>query len=362
MSAALPPLPAEDLAHVLAHTGELWRGARGARFFVTGGTGFFGTWLLESFARANDTWQLGMRATVLSRDPAAFARKAPHLASRDDLDFVAGDMRSFAFPAGEFRFVIHAASETSIAATGADPASICEAIIEGTHRVLDFAAQAGVRKFLLTSSGAVYGVQQPDQTHVSEDSASRPVTGYGQGKLAAEGLTLERAQAAGFECKIARCFAFVGPHLPLDSHFAIGNFMRDALRGGPMRVEGDGTPRRSYLYAADLAVWLWTLLFVASAGRTYNVGSASEVSIADVARAVASASGYGVPVEILTAPQAGAPVTRYIPAIDRAAQELGLRVRIPLDEAIRRTMAWLLTSPPRNPCESGDGGCSHRAG
>jgi nucleoside-diphosphate-sugar epimerase len=340
MPAPLPPLPAADLDHVLAHTRKLWPAARGTRFFITGGTGFFGTWLLESFARANDSLGLGMRAVVLTRDPVAFARKAPHLAARADLEWVAGDMRNFTFPPGQFPFVIHAASDTTPASAGSDPASAKDAIVAGTERVLAFAAQAGTRKLLLTSSGAVYGPQPPGLTHIPEDYIGRPTTGYGHGKLRSEELCLEHTRRHGCEVKIARCFAFVGPHLPQDAHYAIGNFIRDGLAGGPIRVTGDGTPRRSYLYGADLAVWLWTMLFVAPAGRIYNVGSAADASIADIAHAVARALGRPVSVEILAAPQPGSPCKRYVPGVDRAGSELGLRVQIPLDEAIHRTLAW----------------------
>ncbi|MBI2514257.1 MAG: NAD(P)-dependent oxidoreductase [Opitutae bacterium] len=340
MTAPLPPLPDEDLEHVLAHTRELWRGAAGARFFITGGTGFFGMWLLESFARANDTWRLGMRATVLSRSPEAFARKAPHLATRGDLEFVAGDVKSFPFPIGRFPYVVHAAGDTVVAPAGADPEPVRSAIVDGTRRVLDFAAQTGARKFLLTSSGAVYGVQPVEVTHIPEEMPACPVTGYGQGKLAGEELCRERASAGGFEVKIARCFAFVGPHLPLDAHFAVGNFIGDALCGGPIQVAGDGTPQRSYLYAADLAVWLWTLLFRAENGRAYNVGSGDALTIAETADRVRATIAPGATIRIARHAVPGAVPMRYVPSVRRAGQELGLQARIPLDDALRRTAAW----------------------
>jgi nucleoside-diphosphate-sugar epimerase len=342
MNAALPP---EDLAHVLAHTRELWGEARGQRFFITGGTGFFGRWLLESFCLANDELQLGLRATVLTRDPARFAGQAPHLAARAELEFIGGDVRKFAYPAGTYRYMIHAATEASASLNEQAPGEMLDTIVSGTRHALGFAAQAGVQKLLLTSSGAVYGRQPAGLTHVSEDYAGAPDplaagSAYGVGKREAEQMCTAHARRHGYEAKIARCFAFVGPHLPLDAHFAIGNFIRDALAGGPIRIAGDGTPHRSYLYAADLAVWLWTMLFRAPTARTYNVGSSESVSIRETAAAVAGV--FPSPIEITVAqPAVSQAPSRYVPAIARAENELGLRVRIPLAKAIERTVRWL---------------------
>ena len=114
MSAPVKPLPGDDLDHVLAHTRDLWIEARGQTFFITGGTGYFGMWLLESFAHANDALALGMRAVVLTRDPEGFAKKAPHLTSRSDIEFVQGSLSSFTFPHGRFDHVIHAAADTGV--------------------------------------------------------------------------------------------------------------------------------------------------------------------------------------------------------------------------------------------------------
>lgn len=345
MSAPVKPLPPEDLAHVLAHTRELWAEARGQPFFITGGTGFFGMWLLESFTYINDALGLGMRAVVLTRDPAAFAHKAPHLTIRADLEFVSGDVRTFEFPAGRFTYVIHAATEASAKLNDEAPQEMLDAIIGGTRHVLDFAAQAGVQKLLLTSSGAVYGRQPSEITHVSEGYLGAPDpllpgSAYGEGKRVSEHMCVVHACQHGYQVKIARCFAFVGPYLPLDTHFAIGNFIRDALRGQPIRIGGDGTPTRSYLYASDLAVWLWTLLFRAPSARAYNVGSAEDLTIKQLADTVASSIDARLSVHVTQAATPGHSISRYVPSVDRAIGELGLNIKIPLPEAIARTARW----------------------
>lgn len=336
---------ANDLDHVLAHTRGLWEELRGQRIFITGGTGFFGCWLLESFVWANDKLGLEASAVVLTRNPEAFRAKAPHLASHPAIQLYTGDIRSFDFPPGRFSHVIHAATEASARLIAEDPLTMFETIVEGTRRALEFARQSGARKFLLPSSGAVYGRQPPEITHISEDycggpDTSEPGSAYGEGKRAAELLCTLYARQFGLEPKIARCFAFVGPYLPLDIHFAIGNFIRDGLRGGPIKVNGDGTPCRSYLYAADLAIWLWTILVRGNSLRPFNVGSETALTIRDVAQAVANLFEPPPGITTAHAPQPGRAADRYVPAARRAQTELGLREAFSLAEAISHTIEW----------------------
>ena len=339
-----PPLATADLDHILAHTRQLWEEARGQSFFITGGTGFFGMWLLESFCHANDSLELQARATVLTRDKRAFALKAPHLFNRHDLLFVEGDVRNFSFPAGRFRFVIHGATEASARLIEEAPALMLDAIVTGTRRTLEFATQAGAEKLLFTSSGAVYGPQPSGLPHIPETHPGTPdplsrSSSYAIGKLAAEHMCFVHSGTHRFDLKIARCFAFVGPHLPLDTHFAIGNFIGDVLAGRDIRIAGDGTPYRSYLYAADLAIWLWTILFRGRPGRPYNVGSQEGMPLSEIARIVEATLRGERPVFVARPPGDGA-ASRYVPDVTRAAAELGLHPLVPLDDALRRTVAW----------------------
>jgi nucleoside-diphosphate-sugar epimerase len=333
---------AADLEHILEHTRELWEELRGERIFITGGTGFFGCWLLESFAWANDRLNLNASALVVTRNLEAFRKKAPHLAAHPAVHFHVGDVRSFDFPPGNFSHIIHAATESSTKQSTEEPITVFDTIVEGTRHTLEFARQCQAQKFLLTSSGAVYGKQPPGMTHIPEEypgapDPTDPHSAYGEGKRAAETLSALYAEQAGFEAKIARCFAFVGPYLPLEAHFAIGNFIRDGLNGGPIIVKGDGTPRRSYLYAADLAIWLWTILFKGRSLRPYNVGSEESMSIAEVAQSVADQFPGRMMVEVREQTSLLNLIDRYVPDIQRAKNELGLAVYITFEDSVVRT-------------------------
>lgn len=335
----------EDLDLVLDCTRDLWEELRGANVFITGGTGWIGTWLLESFCWANARLRLDAHATVLTRSPQSFEQSAPHLALDPAITLHPGDIRTFSFPEGKFSHVIHGATESSAKLNRENPALMFATIVDGTRRCLEFAAQCGARKFLLTSSGAVYGTQPLDLPRVPESYSGGPDpldpnSAYHEGKRAAELECVLLSKSAGFETKVARCFTFVGPYMKLDAHFAVGNFIRDHLRGGPIVVQGDGTAVRSYMYTADMVVWLWTILLRAPAARAYNVGSEDAITIAELAQEVARVLRPAVRVEIRREVVAGGGAQRYVPSTVRANSELGLRQYVSLDEAIRRTYEW----------------------
>ncbi len=326
---------AADLDAMERALAPLWRHLSGARIFMTGGTGFIGRWMLEALVRA----PVEVEVVLLSRNTAGFAARAPHIAER--VAMIRGEIGDFAAPKGRFTHVIHGATDASADLNANDPRRMFDTIVAGTRRVLDFAVERSAQRLLFMSSGAVYGIQPWEVTHVAEDwpggpDPRDPKSAYGEGKRAAEMLCAIYGKQFGLDVVTARIFALLGPLLTLDIHFAAGNFILDAMAGRTIRVQSAGTAVRSYLYAADLAVWMWTVLLTGEKGAAYNLGSEEAVSIADLARRTAQVLG-GPGVEILGRPDPGWNPGRYVPSTELVRRELGVVPTVGLDEAIRRT-------------------------
>lgn len=339
---ALPPLPRDDLNHACAVVGKRWEGLRHQHLFLTGGTGFVGKWLLATLLEANRQLTLDCNVTVLTRNPDAFKAHAPDLATSDHVELVQGDVRNVELPGRRFDRVIHAATDVAMGGQDLDVFDTC---VTGTRRVLDLALQAGAGSTLLVSSGAVYGRQPADLPAMNEDFTGtleppQAASAYTTGKRAAEWLAQAYARQHGLNVLTARCFAFVGPYLPLDKHFAIGNFLRDAIARQPIVIRGDGTAIRSYLYAADMAAWLWAVLLQGRPRGIYNIGGEEAVSIRDLAHRIVDLLGADSAISVLKQASPGLAAERYVPDASRTSTELSLPNAVTLDDAIRRTAAW----------------------
>ena len=292
------------------------------KILLTGGTGFFGKSILDMLRRGNLS---GYEFTILSRDPEKFLRNFPEFSGLPQVKFISGDVRTFEV-SGSFEAMILGATPASVTVPDEEMRSI---IIDGTLNSLKIARNCAVKKLLFISSGAVYGKQKVP--NVPETAPCEPATAYGIAKLEAEKLCF----ASGIPAVSARCFAFTGKYLDRNIHFAIGNFMRDALNGKKIIVNGDGTPLRSYLYADDLVRWLFNLLERGKDGQAYNVGSDRAVSISELAALTAQILSPGTAVDIKGVPEKGKIPQPYVPDITRSRLENLSSEVIPLEEAIR---------------------------
>lgn len=348
----MPDFLNRDLDTILERTVSLWNELRGGRLFITGGTGFTGRWLLESFLYANDCLDLGAQVVILTRDFAAFGQKAPQLAEHLAVQLWKGDVRDFPFPPGRFTHIIHAAAESDPRQYLDHPMRMLDTMLSGTRHMLDFALQCGTPKFLLVSSGMVYGRQPLEVAYLSEDYPGEPdvrdpFSVYGEGKRLSELLCMTYGHHYGLQVKIGRCFSSLGPFLPVGENEFIGRLIRDGLNDRPMWISELQSSRLSFLYAADLAVWLWTILVRGECYRAYNVGSEQAISIADLAQRIGQVFQpprevcfFGCDQDPVESGTISRPPENYVPSTESARVELQLRQEIDLEEAVRRTVEW----------------------
>lgn len=345
---ALPPVERSELVPLAeALPASDWEALAGQHLFVAGGTGFLGCWLLELLLHANDRFRLGLRLTVLSRQPDRFRTKAPHLATHSAVTLLAGDIRDAISLAVRCDFVIHAAAD--VEQPDADAVHAFDAIVQATRGALGLASRSGARRVLHVSSGAVYGQQPLDVARLAESHPFAPDRGdpraaYALGKRVSEWLADQAARTAGFQVVHARLFAIVGAYIPLHAHFAAGNFLADAALGRAIRVAGTGAPLRSYLHAGDAAAWLLAMLVRGSPGTAYNVGAEEAISIRDLAHEVAALAGVGV--EVADPTPSGALPPRYVPDTSLARGSLGLRRYTAFPAALEHSLRWVRRLPP----------------
>lgn len=310
----------------------------GQRLYLSGATGFFGKNLLALLAHLHGR---GLRFEVvgLSRDPARFMAEEPWAAELPWLRLMSGDACQPWPGEGRFDLLLHAATDTH-ANAHIDLQAVFDNGVTATRQMLAFAARTGVRRLLLTGSGAQYGELTAPASDDSPQACmpGRPASAYGEAKRVAELLAALHAARHGCEVVPTRCFAFVGPGLDLHGHFAIGNFIRDALAGGPLRLNSTGQAVRSYLYSADLAWWLLHLLLSAPASVSINVGSDHALTLAELASKVRDRLSPGANIA-LGEPQPAQARQHYLPDIARA-RTLGLSDWTPLDLAVQRTADW----------------------
>jgi nucleoside-diphosphate-sugar epimerase len=331
----------KDLDEVVINLGPIWEGFRHKKIYITGGTGFFGKWLVQVFIRANEKHSLNLELVLLTRD-ANKSIKEQFWLNKKLIHIIEGDVKTFQLNGESFDYFIHAATAASATLNELDPNEMADTIIEGTKRVLSLASQSQSPKFLFVSSGAVYGSQPSEILHLPELSHLGPditnsANAYAEAKRMAELYCQFAQKRQEIDLKIARCYAFLGPYLPLDQHFAAGNFINDHLRGQIITLSGDGTPYRSYMYPTDLIEWLITILVKGRPGEAYNVGSDEEVQLLQLAGAI-DANKYGV--RILGQNSKNARRVAYVPSIQKSQSELGLKLRVNLEESIKRTILW----------------------
>ena len=323
---------------------------RNTHLLVTGGTGFVGSWVAEMISHLNDAYSFGIHLSLLAPHANDFPKYAPHLAQRKDITLLEGDVRNFSDISDNTDWIIHAAGTPDNRVHLSNPQKTMETIVLGTNNILQIASRKGcVKRVLVLSSGLVNGPQSwahpPVHESVYEGIACDSLTSlYAECKRTAEMIATAYRSQFGLPVVIARPFTFVGPYQHLDRPWAINNFLHEALRGGPIRLQGNGSTVRSFMYGSDMAFWILRILLSGQLNTPYNVGSSVGCSLKELAEIVSKHAPTKPLIEMNTLPGGGSRISSWIPDVTRAVSDCDLQVNVDLEYAVAKTIAWHLAA------------------
>ncbi len=323
----------EDLISISNSLSEEKESLRNSRILVTGATGFFGKWILSSIIHLNDNSDTNISVIAISRNPDKFLKNFNEF-NRSDITFIKTDLKNLKSVNSEIDYIIHAGMDVSVTLHNNSVDTIeNEKVI--TDNILKIYHTNKVKKLLYTSSGAYYDKcfqdeKRPDEEYKPEQYS----TEYGQAKFNSEQSFIN----ANINFSIARCFAFIGPHLPLTGAYAAGNFINNVLQEEDIIIKGNGTPIRSYLYMSDLMIYLFKML-CSKERLILNVGSDKELSIKDLADKITKHSSKSK-VKVLS-DKLEKRISCYSPNLEKLNKTFNrISEHVSLDEAIKKTIAF----------------------
>jgi nucleoside-diphosphate-sugar epimerase len=337
-------LPGQDLEFIADNLKSVIKKLGNKHIFITGASGFIGSWLVESIIYITEKSELNISISILTRDKAKFIANYPHLNSYKLLNIIEGDIQEIQSGIiDEVDYIIHAATDTKNYLGGDNSDIITSTIVEGTKNILEIARkQKKLKKLLFLSSGAIYGPRAIDSQATKESDQSfidcnSSISSYAESKRYAELLCAIYHKKFNVPYVTARCFSFLGPRLPLDSHFAIGNFINNILNNEDIVISGNGKDIRSYLYIADLTIWLLTMLINAEEGKVYNVGSDQYYNLEEIVSSIIKQLNIDIKCKILNRHNSN---SFYVPNIDKISQELNVKINNNLFDSIKKTINW----------------------
>lgn len=332
-----------DCHNVVGSSSESLNKLRNRVVYVTGGTGFIGTWIAELVSYLNDTYNFGTQLLLLSRDTNGFKDKAPHLAGRTDIRLMRSDVRNIIDIPVEVNYIIHAAATPDNRQHMSNPLAVMETITKGTGMMLDAATRLpNLYNILNISSGQIYGQQSRDINAIREDvagtlSCNSITSVYPEAKRYAEALCSAYWSTFKLPVVTARPFAFIGPYQSLDKPWAINNFIRDALTGNTIRIISNGMPIRSYMYPSDMTYWLLRMLVDGTSGMAYNLGSPYGITLRDVAEKVKRYANSGSKIVVKEMHHDD---SVFVPDNGLVFSTLNLEIKVPIDDAIKQSIRW----------------------
>lgn len=317
---------------------------KNSTILITGGTGFVGKWLTEMVCYLNTEHKLNIKLYLLARDTESFRTEVPHLAKNPCVNLIQQDVRHLSELPKDINYVINAAGSPDRTEHVSKPLSTIDTFYKGTNSVLEECFRLpSLRKIIHLSSNYIYGILINDKIKETDmgtlDCNSINAT-YGEIKRMAETLCSVYVNQQHLPITIVRPFAFVGPYQKLEKPWAINNFIRDAIHGGPIKILGNGNTQRSYLYGSDLAFWLLKLLVKGKIDTVYNVGSSNSITIKDLAESVKNIVDKKLEVIERSSKEVYNQTSKAIPDTSLILKDIQVKESYSLTEALEHTINW----------------------
>ena len=302
------------------------------RVLVTGGAGFIGSHLCDLLLSKGCS--VVCMDNLLTGNPENIA----HIRDPRFL-FVKHDVTNYIVVDGPLDFVLHFASPASPIDYLELPIQTLKVGALGTHKALGVAKARGA-KFLLASTSEVYGdplVHPQQENYWGNVNPVGPRGVYDEAKRFAEAMTMAYHRFHGVDTKIVRIFNTFGTRMRLTDGRAIPTFIRQALRGEPLTVAGDGSQTRSFTHCSDLVEGIWRLMN-SSVNDPVNIGNPNEMTLLDLAKLIIRLSGSRSDLRFIPLPVDDPKVRQ--PDITRARTQLGWEPRVDVEQGLRETIDW----------------------
>jgi dTDP-glucose 4,6-dehydratase len=306
------------------------------RVLVTGGAGFIGSHLCDSFVRQ------GHDVVCMDNFITGSPDNVAHLEGHERFSLVRHNVTEYIDVAGPLDWVLNFASPASPHDYLEFPIQTLKVGALGTHRTLGLAKAKGA-KFLLASTSEVYGdplVHPQREDYWGNVNPVGPRGVYDEAKRFAEAITMAYHRSHGVDTRIVRIFNTFGPRMRANDGRAIPAFVSQALAGAPLTVFGDGSQTRSFQYIDDLVEGIHRLMHV-SVNDPVNIGNPHEMTLLELAKRILGITGSASEIVFGPLPEDDPKVRQ--PDITRARRLLGWEPRVDTDEGLRLTIDWFRT-------------------
>jgi len=312
---------------------------------VTGGAGFIGSHLCERLLARGD------RVVVLDNFDPFYdeAIKRDNIASalaHPRYRLVTGDIRHAATVDGllgaeRFDVIVHLAARAGVRPSIAEPALYSDVNLTGTSVLLEACRKHGLRRFVFGSSSSVYG-DANKVPFAESDPVTHPVSPYAATKAAGELLCYAHHHVHALDVSCLRFFTVYGPRQRPE--MAIHKFAREILEGRPLPRYGDGSTERDYTYVDDIIDGVVKAMDRVSGFHVYNLGESRRVPLSALIAILERE--IGTPAKIQAMPNQPGDVRMTWADVSRAREDLGYDPKVPIEEGIRRFVAWLKDRRP----------------